>query len=126
MMEKTYDETTGKINMEYFEGSFKQVTIYINESQERGLRDFFDSIGFHRYALIKNVESSWTSQLKHLNTHAWPGSDCMFILSVREDELPGLLKSLKAYRMTLSENIIFALGILPVEKIIPDLYNYEI
>lgn len=125
-MEKTYDELTGKFNPKFFEGVFKQVTIYVNESQKRGLMDYLDRIEFHRYITLGGIESSWSGKLKHMNSHAWPGSDCMFVMTVREENLPELLIKLKEYRMTLPENIVFALGISPVDRIIPDLYNFDI
>lgn len=126
MDRKKMSEENGKFCKEYYSVSFKQVSIYINESQKSGLISFFESINFYGYTILKDLESNWSKKMKHMNSHAWPGSDCLFIMSVREEELGDLLKKLKEYRMTLSENIVFALGIIPVERIIPDLYNFDV
>lgn len=123
--EKRVDEN-GKFSKEYYSGTFKQILIYVNESQKKGLAEFFENANFYGYAVIPNLESSWSKNLKHRNSHAWPGADCLFMISMREETVEDFLKKLKGYRMTLAENTVFAVALSPIERIIPDLYNFEI
>lgn len=116
-------EWLNAINSESKTG-FKQVMIYTNETQKESLVRFFDSIKFYGYAIAKNVESSWTFSERHRNTHAWPGADCIFYLTVEETQVEEMIKELKKYRMNYPKNVMFAIGIIPVERVIPDLYNY--
>lgn len=116
----------GKFSKEYYSGTFKQILIYVNDSQKRGLVEFFESIDFYGYAVVPNLESSWSKKIRHRNSHAWPGSDCLFMISMREEAVEEFLKKLKVYRMTLAENIVFAVAVTPIERLIPDLYNFEV
>lgn len=123
--EKRVDEG-GKFSKEYYSGNFKQILIYVNDTQKRGLVEFFERKSFYGYAIVPNLESVWSKTIKHRDTHAWPGSDCLFMISVREESVDGFLKNLKDYRMTLAENTVFAIAITPIERLIPDLYSFEI
>ncbi|MGL4980713.1 MAG: PG0541 family transporter-associated protein [Fusobacteriaceae bacterium] len=116
----------GKFSKEYYSGNFKQIIIYTSDNQKKGIDEFFESIGFYGYTIITNLESSWSRRLKHRNSNAWPGTDCMFMITMREESVDEFLKKIKEYRMTLVENILFAVAITPVERIIPDLYNFDI
>ena len=110
--------------MEHYD--YKQVIIFINNSQKNGLVDFLDSIKYYGYAIVKNIESSWEKGKLHRDNHAWPGSDCMFYLTVKANEVDNLILGLKRYRMKQPENIVFGVGVLPVEKLIFNMYTHEI
>lgn len=107
-----------------YQGIFKQVTIYLNQNQKDSLVRFLDSINFYGYAIVKDVESSWSHSARHRNTHAWPGGDCIIYMTVEETQVESMIQELKKYRMNYPENILFAVGILPIERIIPNLYKY--
>lgn len=108
------------------EGNFKIVMIYINESQKGRLEDFLEDIGFHYYSVQAHTERVISPTLRHKNTKIWPGTDCFFHLAVPEDSLGEMLSYLKTFRMSLPTGIVMSLGILPVDRLIPSLYQEEI
>lgn len=119
-------DKNGDYDREYMDAGFKQISIFINGNQKNNLVDFLDSIKFYGYAIVKDVETSWEGSKRHRKTHAWPGADCIFFMTVHYENVDSMIKELKKYRMTMPENIIFAVAISPIDKIIPDLYRMEI
>lgn len=104
----------------------KMVMIYINESHKGLLEGFFDEIRFYYYTVQKKVESVWSEKLKHKNTNVWPGTDCIFMLSIPEDEVDLMLTRLKTFRASLPYEIVMSVGVIPMERTIPDLLRDEI
>lgn len=105
---------------------FKLMMIYINEAQKSRLEDFFDEIGFHLYAVQRKVETVWSEKLKHKNNTVWPGSDCIFLLTLPEDKIDDMLVYLKTFRMSLPKGITMSVGILPFDRVIPRVYDDDI
>lgn len=105
------------------ENNYKMVMIYINESHKKMLEDFLDKIHFYLYTVQKKVESVWSERLKHKNNNVWPGTDCIFILTVPEKRVEKLLSQLKTFRASLNYELIMSIGIIPLERTIPDLLN---
>ncbi|MGL4307473.1 PG0541 family transporter-associated protein [Cetobacterium sp. SF1] len=106
--------------------SYKLVYIYINQSQKRSLEEFFEKINFAYYAIQSGLESVWEDGVKHKNNPVWPGTDCLFWLTVDGKKLPKLIGNLKWFRMNLPENVIMSVTIIPVEKLIPNLFKADI
>lgn len=103
----------------------KMVMIYINESHKGLLEGFFDEIRFYYYTVQKKVESVWSEKLKHKNTNVWPGTDCIFMLSIPDDEVDLMLTRLKTFRASLPYEIVMSVGVIPMERTIPDLLRDE-
>ena len=78
--------------------NYKLIMIYINESHKTMLEDFFDDIHFHMYTVQRKAESVWSEKLKHKNNQIWPGTDCIFLLSLPGDKVDNMLKMLKTFR----------------------------
>lgn len=108
------------------EKSFKLVYIYINKSQKRSLEEFFEKINFSYYAIQSDLESVWEDGVKHKNNPVWPGTDCLFWLTVKEKKLENLIGNLKWFRMNLPENVIMSITIMPVDNLFPSLYKADI
>lgn len=106
--------------------NYKMIFVNINESQKARLEEFFDEIKFYYYTVQKKVESVWDAKTKHKNTMTWPGTDCVFILTVPERNLDKMLKHLKTFRMSLPQGIVMTAGVIPVERIIIDFLNEDI
>ena len=64
------------------------------------------------------METVWSEKLKHKNSTIWPGTDCIFILSLPEEDVDKMLKYLKTFRMSLPEGIAMSIGVVPMERII--------
>lgn len=105
--------------------NFKMIVVYINGAQKSRLEDFFEEIGFFYYACMNKVETVWNDKLKHKNTNVWPGSDCIFTLTVQEKHLDFMLKMLKTFRMALPEGIAMGVGVVPMDKVISRVYEDE-
>lgn len=99
----------------------KMMFIYINESHKGILEEFFEEIHFYLYTVLRKAESVWSEKLKHKNTQIWPGTDCIFLLSLTEKELDEMLVKLKTFRASLPYEIVMAIGIIPLERNITDL-----
>ena len=106
--------------------NYKMIFININESQKTRLEEFFDEIKFYYYTVQKKVESVWDAQIKHKKSMIWPGTDCVFILTVPEKNLDKMLKHLKTFRMSLPQGIVMTAGVIPVDRIIIDFMNEDI
>ena len=106
--------------MKKFE-NFKLMMIYINKSHKSMLEEFFDDIHFHFYTVQRKVESVWSEKLKHKNTQIWPGTDCIFLLSLPEEKVEDMLKKLKTFRVSLPYEIVMGIGVIPMERTIPDI-----
>ncbi|MGO2118075.1 MAG: PG0541 family transporter-associated protein [Fusobacterium sp.] len=102
---------------------FKMVMVYINGAQKSRLEDFFEEIGFYYYACTSKVETVWDNKLKHKNTNVWPGSDCIFMLTIPGKHLDLMLKMLKTFRMSLPAGIAMGIGVVPMDRVIPRVYE---
>ncbi|WP_300359746.1 PG0541 family transporter-associated protein [Fusobacterium sp.] len=105
---------------------FKLIMVYINEAQKSRLEEFFEEIRFYYYAVQRKLETVWSDKIKHKNTTVWPGTDCIFMLSVPSTEVDKMLKYLKTFRMSLPEGIVMSIGILPMDRVIPRVYFEDI
>ena len=101
--------------------NYKMMMIYINESHKTMLEDFFDDIHFHLYTVQRKVESVWSEKLKHKNSQIWPGTDCIFLLTLPEEKIDNMLKMLKTFRASLPYEIVMGIGVIPMEKTILDI-----
>lgn len=99
----------------------KMMMIYINESHKNLLEAFFDSIGFYYYTIQNKVESVWSEKIKHKNSSIWPGTDCIFYLSLEGDKVEDMLTKLKTFRASLPYKIVLSVGVVPLEKSVFDL-----
>lgn len=106
--------------------NYKLIMVYLNEAQKTRLEDFFEEIKFFYYAVEKRIETVWSDKLKHKNSTVWPGTDCIFMLTLPDDEVDKMLKYLKTFRMALPEGVAMGIGIVPMERVIPRLYNEDI
>lgn len=104
---------------------FRMVMVYVNGAQKSRLEDFFEEIGFYYYACTSKVETVWNNKLKHKNTNVWPGSDCIFMLTIQGKHLDFMLKMLKTFRMSLPEGIAMGIGVIPMDRVIPRVYDDE-
>lgn len=103
------------------EEKHKMIMIYINESHKSILEKFFDEIDFYYYTVQRKVESVWSEKLKHKNTNVWPGTDCIFMLALPEEKVDWMLKMLKTFRLSLPYSIVMSIGVIPMDRTIPDL-----
>lgn len=103
----------------------KMLMVYINESHKSLLENFFDSIDFYYYTVQSKVESVWSEKIKHKNSNIWPGTDCIFYLSVTADKVDDMLSKLKTFRVSLPYNIVLSVGIVPLERGIPNLLDED-
>lgn len=101
--------------------NYKMMMIYINESHKTMLEEFFEEIHFHLYTVQRKAESVWSEKLKHKNTQIWPGTDCIFLLSLPGEKVDYMLKMLKTFRASLPYEIVMAVGVIPMERTIPDI-----
>ncbi|STO31728.1 Uncharacterised protein [Fusobacterium necrogenes] len=101
--------------------NYKMMMIYINESHKAMLEEFFEDIHFHLYTVQRKVESVWSEKLKHKNTQIWPGTDCIFLLTLPGDKIENMLKMLKTFRVSLPYEIVMGIGVIPMERTIPDI-----
>ena len=111
---------------EEFYSDFKLVMVYINEAQKSRLEEFFEEIKFYYYAVQKKSETVWSDKIKHKNSTVWPGTDCIFLLSIPSRDLDKMLKYLKTFRMSLPEGIVMSVGIVPMDRVIPRMYEEPI
>lgn len=104
----------------------KLILVYLNEAQKSRLEEFFEEIKFFYYAVEKKIETVWSDKLKHKNSTVWPGTDCIFMLTLPDDEVDKMLKYLKTFRMALPEGVAMGVGIVPMERVISRLYYEDI
>lgn len=118
----------GEVGMtrEEFYSDFKLIMVYINEAQKSRLEDFFEEIRFYYYAVQRKLETVWSDKIKHKNSTVWPGTDCIFMLSVPSCDVDKMLKYLKTFRMSLPEGIVMSVGIVPMDRVIPRMYEEDI
>lgn len=105
--------------------NYKMIMIYINESHKSILEDFFEDIHFHLYTVQRKAESVWSEKLKHKNTQIWPGTDCIFLLTIPEKKVDKMLSQLKTFRASLPYEIVMAIGVIPMERVIVDLLRTD-
>lgn len=110
---------------EEFYSDFKLIMVYINEAQKSRLEEFFEEIRFYYYAVQRKLETVWSDKTKHKNTSIWPGTDCVFMLSLPSSDVPKMLKYLKTFRMSLPEGIVMSIGIMPI-TVIPRMWDEDI
>lgn len=105
--------------------NYKMIMIYINESHKSIFEDFFEDIHFHLYTVQRKAESVWSEKLKHKNTQIWPGTDCIFLLTIPEKKVDKMLSQLKTFRASLPYEIVMAIGVIPMERVIVDLLRTD-
>ena len=106
--------------------NIKRMVIHINNSQKTNLQEFLHSIDFHSYTVQTKLEGSWAFDVRHLNTHIWPGSEAIFHLIVSASKTDALLKKLKYFRMQLPENVVMAILICPLDEFIENMMTADI
>lgn len=106
--------------------NIKRMVIHINNSQKTNLQEFLSSINFYTYTVQTKLEGSWAFDIRHLNTHIWPGSEAIFHLIVSSSKTDFLLRKLKHFRMQLPENVVMAILICPLDEFIENMHTADI
>ena len=101
--------------------NYKMMMICSSDLHKTMLEEFFEDIHFHLYTVQRKVESVWSEKLKHKNTQIWPGTDCIFLLTLPGDKVDNMLKMLKTFRVSLPYEIVMGIGVIPMERTIPDI-----
>jgi len=74
-----------------------------------------EAIGLNSYTKLPEVLGRGQKSGPHLNTHVWPGTNSLMIVSLTDEHVPGLVEALKPLKERFSHEGL-KLYLLPAEE----------
>lgn len=96
----------------------KRVEIYFDSYFTEQIQEEIKEYGLSQYLLIPKVLSEWGRNLKHFNSHIWPGTDSILITYVENKEAKELIEVIRKIKLDLGNTISMGAVVLPVEDIL--------
>lgn len=96
---------------------YKELRIMFDGSLEEILLKELTRYKELRYAIIPKMKVSWNSQVKHLNTHVWPGEDKVLIVVLEEKECYELVETFLILKDNLKYTITFDIVVKALEYV---------
>lgn len=96
----------------------KRVEIYFDSYFIEKIQEEIKEYGIEQYILIPKVFSEWHENLKHFNSHIWPGTDSILIAYVNDDQAEELMRVIKMIKIDVGKMISMGAVVIPVDDII--------
>ena len=68
--------------------------------------------------IVPKVFSEWDKNLKHFNSHVWPGTDSILVAYVSDEQAKEIMRVIKMIKIDLGKMISMGAVVIPVEDII--------
>ena len=96
----------------------KRLEIYFDSYLLETVQEEVKEYGIDQYILIPKVFSEWDKNLKHFNSHVWPGTDSILVAYVSDEQAKEIMRVIKMIKIDLGKMISMGAVVIPVEDII--------
>ena len=96
----------------------KRLEIYFDSYLLEKVQEEVKEYGIDQYILIPKVFSEWNKNLKHFNSHVWPGTDSILVAYVNDEQAKEIMRVIKMIKIDLGKMISMGAVVIPVEDII--------
>ena len=96
----------------------KRLEIYFDSYLLEKVQEEVKEYGIDQYILIPKVFSEWDKNLKHFNSHVWPGTDSILVAYVNDEQAKEIMRVIKMIKIDLGRMISMGAVVIPVEDII--------
>ncbi len=96
----------------------KRLEIYFDSYLLEKVQEEVKEYGIDQYILIPKVFSEWDKNLKHFNSHVWPGTDSILVAYVNDEQAKEIMRVIKMIKIDLGKMISMGAVVIPVEDII--------
>ncbi len=96
----------------------KRLEIYFDSYLLEKVQEEIKEYGIEQYILIPKVFSEWNKNLKHFNSHVWPGTDSILVAYVSDEQAKEIMRVIKMIKIDLGKMISMGAVVIPVEDII--------
>ena len=96
----------------------KRLEIYFDSYLLEKVQEEVKEYGIDQYILIPKVFSEWDKNLKHFNSHVWPGTDSILVAYVSDEQAKEIMRVIKMIKIDLGRMISMGAVVIPVEDII--------
>ena len=96
----------------------KRLEIYFDSYLLEKVQEEIKEYGIEQYILIPKVFSEWDKNLKHFNSHVWPGTDSILVAYVNDEQAKEIMRVIKMIKIDLGKMISMGAVVIPVEDII--------
>ncbi|MBP6126108.1 MAG: hypothetical protein KBA67_03860 [Leptotrichiaceae bacterium] len=96
----------------------KRLEIYFDSYLLEKVQEEVKEYGIDQYILIPKVFSEWDKNLKHFNSHVWPGTDSILVAYVSDEQAKEIMRVIKMIKIDLGKMISMGAVVIPVEDII--------
>lgn len=96
----------------------KRLEIYFDSYLLEKVQEEIKEYGIEQYILIPKVFSEWNKNLKHFNSHVWPGTDSILVAYVSDEQAKEIMRVIKMIKIDLGKMISMGAVVIPMEDII--------
>ena len=96
----------------------KRLEIYFDSYLLEKVQEEIKEYGIDQYILVPKVFSEWDKNLKHFNSHVWPGTDSILVAYVNDEQAKEIMRVIKMIKIDLGKMISMGAVVIPVEDII--------
>ena len=96
----------------------KRLEIYFDSYLLGKVQEEIKEYGIDQYILVPKVFSEWNKNLKHFNSHVWPGTDSILVAYVSDEQAKEIMRVIKMIKIDLGKMISMGAVVIPVEDII--------
>ncbi len=96
----------------------KRLEIYFDSYLLEKVQEEIKEYGIDQYILVPKVFSEWDKNLKHFNSHVWPGTDSILVAYVSDEQAKEIMRVIKMIKIDLGKMISMGAVVIPVEDII--------
>lgn len=96
----------------------KRLEIYFDSYLLEKVQEEVKEYGIEQYILVPKVFSEWNKDLKHFNSHVWPGTDSILVAYVSDEQAKEIMRVIKMIKIDLGRMISMGAVVIPVEDII--------
>ncbi len=96
----------------------KRLEIYFDSYFLKYIQEEVREYGIKQYILIPKVFSEWHDNLKHFDSHVWPGTDSVLIAYVSDEQAKEIMRAIKIIKIDVGKMISMGAAVFPVDDII--------
>ncbi len=96
----------------------KRLEVYFDSYFINKMKEEMKEYGIEQYVIIPKVYSRWNKNLKHFNTHVWPGTDSILITYLEDRQAKEIMRVIKIMKIDLGKGISLGAVLIPVDDII--------
>ncbi len=95
---------------------YKFIRVAYDSALDEYIEKLIEKSKIERYLKIPEIEAKWSEDIKHLNSHVWPGTDYIVMVILETEEAKKFTECLR--KLKKETDINFFATVMPVEEVI--------